>query len=70
MVRLQISADAFAAIAETLPGNVNVENQRAPNGDYFVWLDPATVSKLKAIRGPGESYSDVVLRVAEAHARR
>jgi hypothetical protein len=40
MVRLQISAAAFAAIVATLPGNVNVENKRAPNGDVYVWLDP------------------------------
>jgi hypothetical protein len=51
MVRLQIiSADAFAAIVATLPGNVNVENKRAANGDVYVWLDPATVARLKALR--------------------
>jgi hypothetical protein len=48
----------------TLPGNVNVENQRVPNGDVYVWLDHATVAKLKALRAPGESFSDVILRVA------
>jgi hypothetical protein len=30
MIRLQISAAVFAAIVATLPGNVNVENARAP----------------------------------------
>jgi hypothetical protein len=29
MVRVSISPAAFAAIVATLPGNVNVENQRA-----------------------------------------
>jgi hypothetical protein len=28
-----------------LPGNVNVEPQRAVNGDYFVWLDPVVVNR-------------------------
>ena len=68
MVRLQISAAAFAAIADTLPSNVGFENKRAPNGDYFVWLDPATVAKLRQMRGPGDSYSDVILRLAGATA--
>ena len=55
---------AFEAIAATLQGNIGFENQRAPNGDWFIWLEPQIVAKLKAMRGPGESYSDVILRVA------
>ena len=66
MVRLQISAAAFAAIVATLPGNVNVENKRAPNGDVYVWLDPATVAKLRHLRGPGDSYSDAIIALAGA----
>ena len=65
-----MSAAAFAAIVATLPGNVNIENKRSPHGDYFVWLDPATVAKLKALRGPGGSYSDAIIALAEAHPRR
>jgi hypothetical protein len=29
-----------------------------------VWLDPKVVEHLRALRGPGESYSDVILRLA------
>jgi hypothetical protein len=65
MIRLQISVDAFAAIADTLLSNVGFENKRALNGDYFVWLDPTTVAKLRQMRGPGESFSDVILRLAD-----
>ena len=54
-----------AAIAATLPGSVGVEQQRAPNGDYFIWLEPRVVDRLTAMRGPGESYSDVILRLAK-----
>jgi hypothetical protein len=64
MVRLQISIAAFSAIASKLPASVGFENKRAANGDWFIWLDHATVAKLKALRRPGESYSDVILRVA------
>lgn len=66
MVRIAISPAAFQAIVDALPGNVGFENQRADNGDVYVWLDHATVAKLKALRGPGESYNDVILRAADA----
>jgi hypothetical protein len=64
MIRLTITPAAFEAIAATLPGNVGFENKRAPNGDWFIWLDHTAVAKLKALRDAGESYSDVIIRVA------
>jgi hypothetical protein len=33
MIRIAITAEAYAAIAGTLPGNVGVERARAENGD-------------------------------------
>jgi hypothetical protein len=30
----------------------------------LIWLDPSVVDRLRAMRGPGESYSDVILRLA------
>jgi hypothetical protein len=68
VVRLQISIAAFAAIANKLPATVGFQNKRAANGDWFVWPDHATVAKLKAMPGPGESYSDVIVRVARGCA--
>ena len=32
----------------------------------YVWLEPAVVNKLRALRGPGEGYFDVILRLASA----
>jgi hypothetical protein len=49
-----------------LPGNVEIERQRAENSDVYIWLDPGVLAKLKGPRGPGESYSDVILRLATA----
>jgi hypothetical protein len=34
-------------------------------GSVHIWLDPRVLAKLKALCGPGESYSDVILRVAK-----
>jgi hypothetical protein len=65
MIRLQISAEAYDAIAQTLAlGTVAAEPKRAENGDIYIWLDPRVLAKLKALRGPGESYSDVIIRAA------
>ena len=33
-------------------------------GEKLIWLDGAVVDRLRALRGPGESYSDVILRIA------
>ena len=64
MIRIAITTAAFEAIAATLPGNVGYENKRAPNGDWYVWLDHAAVAKLKFERYPGESFSDTIIRLA------
>jgi hypothetical protein len=39
-------------------------NERTASGDYFVWLDRATVDRLERLRVSGESFSDVILRLA------
>ena len=46
-------------------GYENKTNERA---ERYVWLDHAVVSRLRALRGPGESYSDVIIRLAAGHA--
>ena len=66
MLRIAISAAAFEAIASTLPSSVGYERIRAPDGEYHVWLEPRFVDRLRAMRDPGERYSDVILRLATA----
>jgi hypothetical protein len=34
------------------------------NGERLIWLAPNVLNRLRAMRGPGESYSDVILRLA------
>ena len=38
-------------------------------GNRLIWLPHDAIAKLKAMRGPGESYSDVILRPAGRHWR-
>jgi hypothetical protein len=65
MVKITITPEAYAALAATLPlGSVAVEPERAPDGGVGIWLDHATVAKLWAMRGPGESYGDVIVALA------
>jgi hypothetical protein len=64
MIRIAISQAAFEAIAATLAlGSVGFENKIDENGNRLIWLDHAVVARLKAMRGPGESFSDVILRL-------
>jgi len=39
-------------------------------GQVAIWLDQAVVDRLAAMRRPGESYSDVIVRLVEIEARR
>jgi hypothetical protein len=66
MVRIAISQAAFEAIAKTLPvGSVGYENKVNEQGERLIWLERAVVDHLRALRGPGESYSEVILRLAQ-----
>jgi hypothetical protein len=65
MVRIAISQATFDAIASTLAlGSVGYENQTNERGEKLIWLDRAVVERLRSLRGPGESYSDVIMRIS------
>jgi hypothetical protein len=65
VVRIAITAEAYLAICATLPlGSAMVEPEVDAKGERRIWLEPAAVDKLARLRGPGESYSDVILRLA------
>ena len=64
MIRIAITVEAFDAITATLPlGSVGYEKELNAKGECSIWLEPNVVNRLRAIRGPGESYSDVILRL-------
>ncbi|MGO8841956.1 MAG: hypothetical protein ACLQF1_12735 [Methyloceanibacter sp.] len=65
MVRIAISVEAFEAIARTLPvGSVGYEAEANERGERLIWLEAGMADRLCAMRGQGESYSDVILRIA------
>ena len=44
------------------------EREPTDTGERIILLDAAGVDRLTAMPGPGESYSDVILRLAEIEA--
>jgi hypothetical protein len=65
MVRIANTQAAFDEIAKTLAlGSVNFEAGVEDKGERYIWLPPAVADRLGAMRGPGESYADVILRPA------
>ncbi|HTR13893.1 MAG TPA: hypothetical protein VMI72_11715 [Roseiarcus sp.] len=70
MIPISITPAAFDALAATLPlGSVSFEPQLDEKGERLIWLEETWVNKLAYLRGPGESYSDVILRLVEIQAR-
>ena len=68
MIRIAITEAALVAIAKTLPEGTVLHVDRR-GGQSFIHLKEAIVDRLTAMRGPTESYSDVILRLVEREAR-
>ncbi len=65
MIRIAITTEAFEAIAKTLPlGSVGYEIEAIDPTVRHVWLEEVWVDRLGAMRGPGESTSDAIVRLA------
>jgi hypothetical protein len=64
LIRLTITQASYAVVAATHPASARLKRSSAPNGEFYVWLEPKYVHELRAMRKPGESYSDVILRTA------
>lgn len=64
MIRIEISAAAYAALCAGVPRHRRLEAQGSPQGGFYLWLDKVTLNRLMASRGPGEAYSDTILRLA------
>ena len=45
-------------------GSVGFENELDANGDRLIWLPRDALAKLRHLRRPGESFTDVIIRLA------
>jgi hypothetical protein len=64
MIRIEISAAAYVALCQGIPPDSRLPALPSPAGGFYLWLDKMTLAKFKRARGPGESYSDVILRMS------
>jgi hypothetical protein len=64
MVRITVSQAAFEAVAAALPlGRVVYEPLLNAQGERLIWVEQFALDRLAVLRGPSESYSDVILRL-------
>jgi hypothetical protein len=69
MIRIAITAAAFDAVAKSLPfGSTMSEAKTTSDGERFIWVEKHALVQLDLMRGPGESYSDVIIRLCEIEA--
>jgi hypothetical protein len=64
MIAIAITPEAYEAIKATTPRMDRAAASKRPDGQVQIWLDRAIVERLRALRGTGESYSDVIIRLA------
>jgi hypothetical protein len=64
MISIKITDEAYEALRS---GNPHIEDQTsiARNGQLRIWVDRKFLDEVLAARRPGESYSDVILRLAK-----
>jgi hypothetical protein len=67
VIRIEISPAAHASLAASATRGL-VEPNRSPTGGYFIWLAPKALKRLEAVRRPSESYSAVIIRLANEEA--
>jgi hypothetical protein len=71
MIRIAITAAAYAAIRESLPPATSLRDapQKTVGGLYLVCVSSDTIDKLAKLRRPGESFSDVIIRLTKEERR-
>ena len=68
MIRIVVTEAAFEAVAILPLGRVVYEPLLNAQGERLIWVEAHAIDSLAAMRGPGESMSDVILRLVEIKA--
>jgi hypothetical protein len=69
MIRVALTDAAYDAISTPPKGAARWPMQR-DRGQCFIQVEAAVVDRMRAMRRPGESYSDGILRLVELEAGR
>ena len=56
---------AYRAVASTLPKGAARWPMQRDRGQCFIQVEAATIHRMRAVRRPGESYSEVILKLVE-----
>ena len=70
MIRVVRTDEAYDAIASTLPKGAARWPMQRDRGQCFIQVEAAMVDRMRAMRRPGECYSEVILRLVELEAGR
>jgi hypothetical protein len=65
MIRLVLTDAAYDTIASTLPKGASRWPMQRDRDQCFIQVEAAVVNRMRAMRRPGESYSEVILRLVE-----
>ena len=70
MIRIALTDAAFDAIASTLPKGAARWPMQRDRGQCFIQVEAAMVDRMRAMRRPGECYSEVILRLVKLETGR
>jgi hypothetical protein len=65
MIRVVLTDAAYDAITSTLAKGVARWPMQRDRGECFIQVEAPVVDRMRAMRMPGESYSEVILRLVE-----
>jgi hypothetical protein len=65
MIRVALTDAAYDAIASTLPKSAARWPMQRDRGQCFIQVEAALADRMRAMRRPGESHSQVILRLVE-----
>jgi predicted CopG family antitoxin len=68
MISIPITEEAYEALKARMPRIDQAPTSQGRNGQMRISLDRKFVDRLLELRRPGESYSDVILRLAKVSA--
>ena len=70
MIRVVLTDEAYDAIASTLPKGAARWPMQRDRGQCFIQVEAAMVDRMRAMRRPGECYSEVILRLVKLETGR
>ena len=68
MIRIALTDVAYEAIASELPEGSSRWPMQRDQGKCFIQVEAALVDRMRAMRLPGENYSQVILRLVKLNS--